>query len=169
MTGERDDAALIRVLRDHEVPHVVIGGWAVITHGHVRFTRDIDVLIPDTPDAHKRAALAMSSVHGHRLDGRAIAATSPIPEQGWQLETDLGRIDLLLEGEPPLDFASVSASTIETNMDGVPLMVADLAHLVAFKRLAGRPQDRLDLDELAALNDGTLPMLDIPGLDDASS
>src|SRR5690242_8772687 len=164
MTG-RDDAALIRVLRDHSVPHVMIGGWAVITHGYVRYTRDIDFLIPDSAEGRGRAALAMSSVHGRRLDGQLILADSEIPEQGWQLETDVGRIDLLLEGEPPLDFASVSSSAIETSMDGVSVLVADLAHLVAFKRLAARPQDRVDLDELAALNGGTLPMLELPGID----
>lgn len=49
--SERDDAALLRVLAEHDVPYVVIGGWAVITHGYVRYTRDIDVLIPDTPTA----------------------------------------------------------------------------------------------------------------------
>jgi hypothetical protein len=164
----RDDAALLRVLQSHRIPHVVIGGWAVITHGYVRYTKDVDVLIPDTPDALHGAARAMSSVHARRLDGQAIAADTDMPEQGWQLDTDHGRIDLLLEGEPPLDFASVHSSAVETTMDDVTLRVADLAHLVAFKRLAGRPHDRLDLDELAALNGGELPLLSVPGLDEGS-
>jgi hypothetical protein len=164
--SERDDAALIRVLTEHGVPHVVIGGWAVITHGYVRYTRDIDVLIPDTTDARRRAALAMSLVHARKLTGEPIEAVSEIPEQGWQLESDHGRIDLLLEGEPPLDFAGVRASAIRTYMSDLPLDVADLPHLVAFKRLAGRPHDRVDLDELAALNGGQLPILPLPGIDD---
>jgi hypothetical protein len=164
--SERDDAALIRVLFEHKVPYVVIGGWAVITHGFLRYTRDIDVLIPDTANARRRAALAMSEVHARRLSGEEIAAESEIPDQGWQLETDLGRIDLLLEGEPPLDFASVRSSAIQTVMSDLAIDVADLAHLVAFKRLAGRPHDRVDLDELAALNGGELPILPLPGIDD---
>lgn len=48
----------------------------------------------------------------------------------------------------------------------LPIDVADLPHLVAFKRLAGRPHDRVDLDELAALNGGELPILPLPGIDD---
>jgi predicted nucleotidyltransferase len=164
--SERDDAALLRVLQDHRVPHVVIGGWAVITHGYVRYTKDVDVLIPDTPVARQCAAHAMSSVHARRLDGQPIDEDADMPEQGWQLDTDYGRIDLLLEGEPPLDFASVQSSAIDTTMDDVALKVADLPHLVAFKRLAGRPHDRLDLEELAALNEGALPLLPVPGLDE---
>jgi len=164
--SERDDAALIRVLAEHDVPYVVIGGWAVITHGYVRYTRDIDVLIPDTPTARKHAAMAMSQIHAHRLAGEQIEPDSEIPEQGWQLDSDYGRIDLLLEGEPPLDFASVSSSAVRTHMAELPMDVADLPHLVAFKRLAGRPHDRVDLEELAALNGGELPMLPLPGIDD---
>jgi hypothetical protein len=164
--SERDDAALLRVLQDHRVPHVVIGGWAVITHGYVRYTKDVDVLIPDTPVARRSAAHAMSSVHARRPDGQPIDEDADMPEQGWQLDTDYGRIDLLLEGEPPLDFASVQSSAIDTTMDDVALKVADLPHLVAFKRLAGRPHDRLDLEELAALNEGELPLLPVPGLDE---
>lgn len=165
MSG-RDDSALIGVLMAHQVPHVVIGGWAVITHGYVRYTRDIDVLIPDSADARTRAALAMSSIHALRLGGERIQADSEMPAQGWQLETDHGRIDLLLEGEPPLDFASVSSSAIRTQMGELSLQVADLPHLVAFKRLAGRPHDRVDLDELASINGGELPILALPGIDD---
>lgn len=138
----------------------------MITHGYVRYTKDVDVLIPDTPEARGAAARAMSGVNAHRLDGQPIAEDSQMPEQGWQLDTDHGRIDLLLEGEPPLDYASVQSSAVATTMDDVTLSVADLPHLVAFKRLAGRPHDRLDLDELAALNGGELPLLAVPGLDE---
>jgi len=45
-----------------------------------------------------------------------------------------------------------------------PGLVAGLASLVAFKRLAGRPRDRLDLEELEARH-GPLPILPVPGLD----
>jgi hypothetical protein len=164
--SERDDAALLRALQDHGVQFVVIGGWAVITHGYVRYTKDVDILIPDAADTRQAIAQAMVSVRARRFDGQPIVVDSEMPEQGWQLETDYGRIDVLLEGEPPLDFDGVRASSIATSMDGVALRVADLAHLVAFKRLAGRPHDRVDLDELAALNDGELPLLRVPGLDE---
>jgi hypothetical protein len=65
-----------------------------------------------------------------------------MPDQGWQLETRHGRIDVLLEGTPPLDFESVRGSAIEAELDGEQVLIADLPHLVAFKRLAGRLQDQ---------------------------
>ena len=46
------------------------------------------------------------------------------------------------------------------------IRVCGLASLVAFKRLAGRSRDRLDLEELRERHGGELPLLDLPGLDD---
>jgi hypothetical protein len=59
----RDDAALIRQLSKHAIPHVVIGGWAVIAHGYLRATRDIDVLVPDTPDVRSAVGVALHEVN----------------------------------------------------------------------------------------------------------
>jgi hypothetical protein len=42
--------------------------------------------------------------------------------------------------------------------------IAALSSVVGFKRLAGRPQDHLDLAELEAIY-GPLPVDPIPGLD----
>jgi hypothetical protein len=160
----RDDAALIRHLTQHEIPHVVIGGWAVIAHGYIRTTRDIDVLVPETPSVRRKVGRAMREINAHTLAGKQLEADMLLPDQGWQLDTDHGRIDVLLEGAPPLDFESVRDTALEAELDGEPLLIADLAHLVGFKRLAGRPQDKADLDELEQLH-GPLPILPIPGLD----
>ena len=160
----RSDGALIAHLRRHGVPHVVIGGWAVIAHGYVRATEDIDVLIPDTPQMRRAATAALHEVNARSLDGRALAEDDDMPDQGWQVDTDHGRIDVLLEGVAPLDYASVAQTAVTGELDGETAMIADLAHLAAFKRLAGRARDRADLEELEALH-GELPVLAVPGLD----
>lgn len=161
---QRDDGALIRHLKRHAVPHVVIGGWAVIAHGYIRATKDIDVLVPDSPEVRGAVGSALREINGRTLNGAALPDGAVMPEQGWQLETDLGRIDVLLEGAPPLDFESVRTTALEAKLDGEPVLIADLAHLTGFKRLAGRPQDRADIAELEELH-GPLPRLPIPGLD----
>lgn len=160
----RDDAALIRQLKRHAVPHVVIGGWAVIAHGYLRTTRDVDVLVPDTPGVRRAVGKALYDVNARTLGGRPLEEGSLLPDEGWQVETDHGRIDVLLEGVAPLDYESVRATSLDAELDGEPVLIADLAHLAAFKRLAGRPQDKADLAELEALY-GPLPVLAVPGLD----
>ncbi len=46
----------------------------------------------------------------------------------------------------------------------VDIMRGGLPSVVGFKRLAGRPQDKRDLEELESLH-GELPIEPIPGLD----
>ena len=75
-----------------------------------------------------------------------------------------GIVDLLRGGSPPLDFETVAARAIEGEVGGAAAKFASLRSIVGFKRLAGRPQDRRDLEELEALN-GELPEDEIPGLD----
>ncbi len=61
-------------------------------------------------------------------------------------------------------FVRATERAIEADADGEPARFAALRSVVGFKRLAARPQDRLDLEELEALY-GTLPIDPIPGLD----
>ena len=57
-----------------------------------------------------------------------------------------------------------SAQAIDGDWRGTPFRVASLRTLVGFKRLAGRPGDRVHLEKLERAN-GELPEDEIPGLD----
>ena len=37
-----DFEGLLRLLEDHGVEYMIVGGYAVAYHGHPRFTKDID-------------------------------------------------------------------------------------------------------------------------------
>ena len=41
---------LLRVLSDHHVEFVLIGGFAVALHGHVRATKDVDIVPEQSPE-----------------------------------------------------------------------------------------------------------------------
>ncbi len=162
----RDDGALLAHLNAAAVDYVVIGGWAVIAHGYVRATKDVDVLVADTPTVRRQVTEALAGLGATRLNGSALSAESPMPDQGWQVQTTLGRVDVLLDGPPPLDLASVKADAIPRTIDGTPVLITGLGHLTAFKRLAGRLSDRADLEELERVLERPLPRLPLPGLDD---
>jgi predicted nucleotidyltransferase len=57
----RDLARIARALNDAGARYVLIGGFAVIAHGGDRFTKDIDLLVDDSPEnvARLRQALAV--------------------------------------------------------------------------------------------------------------
>lgn len=76
-----------------------------------------------------------------------------------------GVIDVMRGGLPPLDYDTAAARAINGLWRDTPFRVASLRTLVGFKRLAGRPGDRVDLEKLECAN-GELPIDPIPGLDD---
>lgn len=144
---------------------VVIGGFAVIANDYVRATEDVDVLIPE--DGANDAALdrALLSMNAQWADGTAFRGGELGGRDHSRLFTTVGIIDLLREGVAPLDFKTVAAKAMSSDLGDGPFLVAGLETVVAFKRLAGRPRDRNDLLELEERH-GPLPIVPIPGLDD---
>jgi hypothetical protein len=162
----RDDGAILAHLNAAGIDYVVIGGWAVIAHGYVRATWDVDVLVADSPAIRRRVTDALAALDATRPNGTAVTADLAMPDQGWQVNTRLGRVDVLLEGPPPLDLASVKADAEPRTIDGTAVLISGLAHLVAFKRLANRTIDRADLEELERILERPLPRLPLPGIDE---
>jgi len=145
--------------------HVIIGGFAVIAHRHVRATEDVDLLIPDDADNDALVLGALASLGASQMDGREV--TLRHVSERPHLRVDCGKhglVDLLREGEAPLDFRSVLDASIQAEIRGVPMRFAGLESLVVLKRLAGRPRDRQDLEALEEIH-GPLPLAPAPGLD----
>jgi hypothetical protein len=151
---------------DARARYVVIGGFAVIAHQYVRATEDVDLLIPDDEANDRLVVVALERLGARQRNGSVVDAGLVGAREHLRIETDAGLVDLLRAGAPPLDFDSVDAEAIEATVDEVLIRVCGLASLVAFKRLAGRSRDRLDLEELRERHGGELPLLELPGLDD---
>lgn len=145
---------------------VVVGGFAVIANRYVRATEDIDLLVPDDADNDRRVLAAL-----HALNGVRYRDSEPLREEHLSSQTHLrattsaGVIDVMRGGLPPLDFETVAERAMPANFGDVEFLVAGLSSIVGFKRLAGRPRDRNDLEELAEIH-GELPSEPIPGLDE---
>ncbi len=57
-----DPTRVFETLNRHGVDYVVIGGFAVTAHGHVRATKDVDLAASDYPDNLQRLAAALSEL-----------------------------------------------------------------------------------------------------------
>jgi hypothetical protein len=145
-------------LNQAEIPYVVVGGIAVIVHGYVRPTEDLDVLVPCSPATGASLRVLLEDWGGTRPDGSALPEALFDGNHNVRALTPDGIVDFIPEGVPPLDFEGVLASARSVKIDEVVTKVCDLAHLAAFKRLAGRLRDRADLVELEAAH-GELPDL----------
>jgi hypothetical protein len=144
---------LLALLADAGVDFVVIGGIAVVAHGHIRTTRDLDITY--RPDPANLTKLGDTLV---TLDARLRGVTEVVPfvpdrrtlrgAELLTLETREGSLDLLASppGAPPYTELKRRAERIE--LEGRLVRIASIADLVAMKRAAGRPRDLEDIEAL---------------------
>lgn len=147
---------LLSELADSGVDFVVIGGIAVVAHGHIRTTRDLDITY-STDDANVEALGRVLVELDARL--RGVAEVVPFAPDGrtlraaqlLTLDTSLGALDLLADapGAPPYRELKERAEAIV--LEGRDVLIASLDHLVAMKRATGRPGDLEDIEALEAI------------------
>ncbi len=146
--------------------YVVIGGFSVIANGFLRATKDSDLLVPDGPNTDEAILRFLDRAEATRLrDGKTLTHDDVVGAHHLRVNSRHGIVDIMRGGLPPLDYDTVAKDAIDAEVGGQPAPVAGLRSIVGFKRLAGRPNDRRDLEELESLH-GDLPEDPIPGLDD---
>jgi predicted nucleotidyltransferase len=161
VTGSLDPGALLRRLHEAGVRHVVVGGFAVIAHGVLRTTNDLDICPDDAPDNLARLAAVLAELHARHagaaeFDAGEFPYDPTRPDElaaggNFRLSTDLGELDVMqwLPGIGEDAYDVLAAEAISADVDGVPVSVCSLEHLRSMKRAADRPQDRADLERLA--------------------
>lgn len=147
MAGQLDDfAAVLTALKTGGVRFVVVGGIAVIAHGYVRTTRDVDAVIAGDEENLERARAVVTELECTRQDGSPLTARDLRAGRPWILRTRHAYLDLLPATVVPFEDLRRRASL--RKVDGVPVPICALEDLVALKRAAGRTKDRLDLEML---------------------
>jgi hypothetical protein len=146
--------------------YVVIGGFSVMANGFVRATKDSDLLVPDGAETDDAILRFLDRAEATRLhDGKLLTVDDVAGTHHLRVISRHGIVDIMRGGLPPLDYETVAKNSIATEVGSESAPVAGLRSIVGFKRLAGRGQDRIDLEELEALH-GKLPIDPIPSLDE---
>lgn len=146
---------VIAALSAAQIEYAVCGGFAVSIHGHVRATKDIDLLI-------RREALPQTLAVA-RSRGFTLEA-GPIPfGVGTPAARELYRISKLERGSlTTLDLMLVVPIFEDVWRDRQKILwgdreiwVVSLEGLARMKRLAARTQDLADLEALGLPKEGT--------------
>ncbi|MBA2370128.1 MAG: hypothetical protein H0V71_00615 [Chloroflexi bacterium] len=153
-----DPRHIFQCLARHRVNYVVIGGIAVIAHGHTRNTRDVD-LVPSPESANfKRLAAALremqarlSGVDAHLLDIDVYDPKTLESGANFTLETDAGGLDVFGEVPGAPAYKELNARSLAVDLGGFEIRIAGLDDLIRMKQAAGRPQDLGDIAALTAL------------------
>lgn len=148
---------LLRLLVEHDVDFVVIGGFSLAAYGVQRATKDVDI-VPD-PDRSNLGRLydALESVGAKPVEledfePRELPVSFDLDSLAaggnWALLTELGRLDLMqwLEG---VEYRGLRSRAEFRDLPDVGrVWFTGLDDLIAMKLAAGRPQDLVDVENL---------------------
>lgn len=154
--------SLFQALNETGVRYVVVGGLATVLHGYARLTADVDVLV-DLEPARARLFVAALTRLGFvpRVPVDALDFADPeirrswIVDKGMQVfsmvdrENPMRVVDLFVEH--PLDFEQLWSRATRYELHSAVVHVASIPDLIQLKRLAGRPQDLDDIEQLERL------------------
>ena len=140
--------SVVNALEVDRIDYAVCGGLAVAIHGFVRATRDIDLLI--LREDLDRVLVAARRC-GFNLEGGMLpmGAGEPFPRDIFRISKVVGKdlvtLDLLIVN-PLLQQAWDARESYE--WQGRTLQAVSPAGLYVMKKLAGRPQDLVDLQRM---------------------
>jgi predicted nucleotidyltransferase len=157
-TPERplDLRELFRVLADHGVDYLVIGGVAAQVHGRRRTTKDLDVTPSPDPENFERLRAALVALDAHPVE-LGPSAPTPTAEQLSvapivpPLNTCHGELHILNEVPGARAFAEMQARALMTDLDGIPVQIVSVNDLIRMKQTTGRPSDIEDIEALTAI------------------
>lgn len=144
----RDFQELLVALADEGADFAVVGGFAVAFHGHVRATKDLDVLVRASPTNAARVYAALAAF-GAPLAAFEVSVQDFVEYDGvLQIGVPPFRIDILnrIAG---VGFDEAIGDGAAFDLDGRRVPVIGLDALIKNKRAVARPQDLVDADILA--------------------
>ena len=161
-TPSFDPIVALRTLVSHGVRFVLIGGYAAAIRGSPVITGDVDVCYARDDENMERLAAALQQLGAtlrgappevlFRLDARTLKAGDH-----FTFSTSAGPLDCLGTPAGTDGFADLDASATDEDLDGLVVRVASVDDLIRMKRAAGRPQDKIAVEWLAALRDELEP------------
>jgi hypothetical protein len=153
---------LFRGLAAARIRYVVVGGVALVLHGVVRFTADLDLLVALDPE-NLEAFLAAVEDLGYKpkLPLRAGDLANPRTRAEWKEtrgmqvftfyhpQRPVELVDVFID--EPIDFAAVERDRQIFTARDIEIPVISISHLKQLKALSGRPQDLADIQALEDL------------------
>jgi len=155
--------SVFRALNRSQVRYILVGGLAVIAHGYMRTTSDIDLVISLHPDNLRKALAALQEIgYFPKQTVKIEEFADPMIRERWIKEKNM-LVFQLTTGRPrelpidifvrePFDFDKELGRARHFEMaPDVIVPVASIKALTQLKTAAGRPNDLDDLRRLKML------------------
>ncbi len=153
---------ILAALSASNVRYLVVGGVAVVLHGHLRTTMDLDLVIQLEPDNVRRALRAFEELGLQPLVPVPMQAfADPASRESWIRDKNMIVFSVWHPAKPtlkvdvfvsePFDFDTVYERSVRVDLETAQARIVAIEDLLALKEEAGRPQDLADIASLKAL------------------
>ena len=147
---EDEYLSFVQLLNEYEVEYVVLGGFAVIIHGFVRTTGNIDILISTSEQNADKMLMVMLKFGYGEYD---FELKDFMEEPGWiSLDRYHGKIEILTS-TIGVTFHDCYKNKLIIETQGVKVNYISLKDLIKNKKAVGRPKDLEDLRNLPKAED----------------
>ena len=152
MNIQPDFEELLRLLEEHGVDYMIVGGYAVAYHGHPRFTKDIDVFFDPSDDNVARLRKALIDFGFQEQDLPSEAFTTPGNIMTFGVAPT--RVDLINDIDG-VTFGEARPNIGRGTYGGVEVKFIGFDDLIRNKRSTKRARDKADVEELTEPGDDT--------------
>ncbi|SCZ58108.1 DUF6036 family nucleotidyltransferase [Thiohalomonas denitrificans] len=151
---------ITRALNDSQVRYLVVGGLAVVAHGYVRFTADVDLVLALAPENIVKAFEALEPLGYHpTVPVTAEQFANPETRRLWIEEKGMTVLNLYSDRfrgtsvdlfvNIPFNFEDEYDRALSGELvPGLTVRFVSLETLITMKERVGRPQDLLDVEHL---------------------
>lgn len=136
----QDVLKICRSLNDQGVQYILIGGFAVILHGFVRGTKDIDLLVNPAEENVHKLKKAMSILEDNAI---ALIADDEVSKYQVVRIADEVVVDLMAKA-CGIDYEHAKEGIVWMEIEGVKIPVASKEWLIRMKDTI-RPSDHMDV------------------------
>jgi len=145
MNIHKDFAEFLKLLNRKKVEYVIVGGYAVAFHGHVRATKDMDILFKNSSQniLKLRTVLGQFGFPSDSLDDVAFS------EQGKVIRMGVSPVMIeLINSISGVSFETAWKNKVQGPYGNSKVNFISRPDLLKNKKAWGRPQDLADLAEL---------------------
>lgn len=150
-TLHKDFADFLRLLNEHRVRYLVVGGYAVAYHGYPRYTRGLDIFVEASADNGMRLARVYEKFGFDPAELQPEIFT--VPDNVIRIGHEPVRLEVLT-GISGVAFAGAHERRVEVLVNDLTAPFISFADLIKNKESTGRDKDRVDA---AALRKRTKP------------
>ena len=153
---------IFRELNKRRIDYVVVGGVAVVMHGVVRLTADLDLMVHlEEKNLTKFVEVMNELGYKPKVPVKTESLIDPENRRAWIEEKNMRvfsfyhpkkgimLIDIFIN--EPVSYNKIKEDSIKMKMGNLLIPTVSIEDLIKLKKISGRPQDMADIEALKRL------------------